>query len=237
MSYRLSKARKAFDQAADSITANIKTVNTAAISQKHNDYIFAAAIFLAHAEIENYFSDVLNNIASLYSKHSANSRNLPPSLRAHLLLKKSNIIKLAGEKIAGGSEKELINKISMHLQQPHAFAADTALSITAFTGVDIYESSKYPSLKNLDKVLTRIGITDVKNNLNRVAKRDVISLLESLAALRTALAHSASLPGVSKQDIITRITDGKKFVGALDRLLHENLKKTHPSNCWEQEMT
>jgi hypothetical protein len=147
------------------------------------------------------------------------------------------MIKLAGEKIAGGSEKDLINRISMHLQQPHAFAADTALAISTFTGLDIYETSKYPSLKNLDKVLTRIGINDVKNNLNRVARRDVISLLESLGALRTALAHSASLPGVSKQDIITRITDVKKFVAALDRLLHENVKKTHPSNCWAQEMT
>lgn len=237
MSYRISKARKAFEQAINEIAQTVKSVNTQSYPSNHSDYIFAASIFLAHAEIENYFSDVLSGIANLYSKHSETSRNLPPSLRAHLLLSKSNLVKLVGEKIAGGSEKDLIKKLSNHLQNAHSFAADSAFPVVQFRGIDIYENKKYPSLDNIDRVLARIGIEKVQNNINRIAKRDAVSLLESLASLRTALAHNASLPGVGQRDIVNRIAECKKFTAALDRLLHEHVKKTHPSSAWNQEMT
>jgi hypothetical protein len=238
MSYRITKARKAFEQAIDEIAQTVKNVNTHSYPSIHSDYIFAASIFLAHAEIENYFSDVLGGIANLYSKHSGTSRNLPPSLRAHLLLYKSNLVKLIGEKIAGGgSEKNLIKNLSNHLQNAHSFAADSALPVVQFRGVDIYENKKYPSLDNIDRVLARIGIEKAQSNINRIAKRDAVALLESLASLRTALAHNASLPGVGQQDIVNRIAECKIFTAALDRLLHEHVKKTHPSSAWNQEMT
>ncbi len=236
MSYRISRARKAFTQQISTIVRTAKSVNKLVYQAAHTDYIFSASIFLAHAEIENYFSDVLSDLANLYSKHSTNSKDFPPYLRAHLLLSKSNAIRLIGEAIAGGSEKELVKKISVHLQSNHAYAADSALPVVQFSGADIYGKQKYPSQDNLEKVLARIGIFNAKANINRVAKCDAVSLLESLAALRTSLAHNASLPGISKPDIIKRISDCNIFVAALDRLLYENARSTHSANCWVQEM-
>ncbi len=237
MTYRTSKTRRAFDHSIEQIAKVIKASKANNYTIDHKEYIHAAAVFLAHAEVENYFSDVLDDLAKLYSKHSSNSQALPKSLRAHLLLTKSNMIRLVGEKIAGGSEVNLIEKISTHLCSTHAFAADSSYSIAGFSGKDIYQNQKYPSPENIEKVLARIGIKNASNNINRVARKDAVALFESVASLRTALAHNASLPGMSQQDIVNRIMGAKIFVAALDRLLFEHLKTTHTAVQWKNEMT
>lgn len=234
MAYLKSAARRQFEIQISQIFRRLKLADSIQIDPSLRSYAIAAAIFLSHAEVENYFVDALSRIAVLYSRAPQRASRLPARLRAHLALSKTNARVLMANVFAGKNEDETLAAVERWFHPTGAASYfDDALIFPTLSGPDIYGSYDYPSKANLEKVLRRLGIGDPKGQLNRIARRDVISLLDSVASLRTALAHSAALPGVSCMDAIARIKGLLTFISALDRLLYQHSAATHGQQDWD----
>jgi hypothetical protein len=196
------------------------------------EYVFGCSIFMSHAEFENYFVDVIDRVARLYSIHSPTVAAFPDNLRAHVFLSRSSIQRPIANYMAGGDEQALLRNITSVLGGAGAAMLPSTAPPPSLTRQDVAGSLTYPSTDNLVQVLRRIGIGDPKGKINKVAKSDAWALLQSVASLRTALAHAASLPGVSEQDLIARLKGLTKFVAAMDRTLYEHLRSSHGNAAW-----
>ena len=236
MPYTLSKARADFEAAIVEIARRLKVAGKAGTPTDLKEYAIAASIFLAHGEIENYFEDVYARIARLYCATARVGSSLPPDLRAHVFLVRSNITVAIGKHLAGGGENKSIAAMANALGGPPGALVNDSIPLTAFDGRDIYTNHKYPSLTNIERVLARIGIRNGKANINRVGRRNVVALLESLGALRTSLAHNASLPGLSVTDVARLVKETRLFVSAFDRLLYEHTTTCGCGAHWNAEM-
>jgi len=197
------------------------------------EYAIAAAIFLAHAEVENFFGDILTRIAIAYSNGLTYSSELPKRLRAHLVAEKLNLQGFVAKFSSKTGEPAILDTVEGWFASPYHSLLNNSQRLCPFDGKDIYGDYVYPSIKNIERVLRRIGIGDPRGKLNGIAKRDVISLLESVGDLRTALAHSASLPGVSCRDVIDKMSDLRAFVAAMDRALYSHVRTSLPHAVWK----
>lgn len=117
------------------------------------------------------------------------------------------------------SEKELLISFGKVLKGPARSIVDDSVALTPFKGEEIYAKLKYPSEDNLKKLFHRLGVENVFARLSAQLKQDAIALLQSLGSLRTQLAHTGTVPGVSCKDVRDRLLDAERFVGAIDRLM------------------
>jgi hypothetical protein len=237
MPYQISRQRVLVEQQLDIVKANVAQANAVGVSLVLRDYTIAAAIFLAHAEFENYFVYVLSDLAQTYTSAAGNATKLPPKLRAHLVARRLNLEGLAPKLVTRSREEDVFSMIERWFT-----AADTALIIgtsplPAVNGNDIFGDLSYPSIKNIERILKRLGVGDVRGTLNRQGGgKDVVGLLESIASLRTALAHSAALPGVSIGDVQSRIDGLKEFIEVFDQIIYTQAVSTLADPDWRTHM-
>lgn len=236
MAYLVSQQRRRLEQQIETIKAKVGQADNGPVPADLRDYAIAAAIFLAHAEVENYFVDVLEDVARVYSQAARNAVKLPSKFRAHLIAEKFGLDSLALKIVARTGEQEVFQKIEKWFVSPNIPLLTGAGFLAPVNGKDIYGDYSYPSLKNIERVLRRLGVGDPKGALNREGGRDVVGLLESVADLRTALAHAATLPGVSVQDVIQRIEGLKLFVEAFDKVLYAQVRTTLAHQSWRRLM-
>ncbi|MBN9133549.1 MAG: hypothetical protein J0H48_09325 [Nitrosospira multiformis] len=236
MPYAISSSRKRFEIQLDEIKKKLKIADKRGVSTDLRDYAIAAAIFLAHAEVENYFVDVLGSIAVAYSSAAADASRLPARLRAHLVVEKFNLQSIAAKFSIRTGEPDILSAIENWFSSSMVCLLNESKPLAPFDGNDIHGDYGYPSTKNIERVLRRIGIGDPKGVLNREAKRDVVGRLESVGNLRTALAHNASLPGISCADVIAHLNGLKMFARALDRVLYAHLRQALPHTVWKASL-
>lgn len=236
MAYVISKHRQRVNVELDTVKTKLQCADDPSISSDLRDYAIAAAIFLAHAEFENYFVDALDGVANTYSHAAPDTSKLPAALRSHLISEKLGLNSVAIKIVARTGEHEVLQCIDKWFSSPDSVLLTGAQPLNHFGGEHIYGDYRYPSIKNIERVLRRIGVGDPKGVLNRQLRRDVIALLESIAGLRTALAHSATLPGVSILDVLARIDGLKHFIEALDRVLYLQVKSTLLDADWQSNM-
>jgi hypothetical protein len=232
MGYRKSGPRAEFHKAIASIVERVRAGGRKGVPVALREYVYACSIFLSHAEFENYFVDVLDRVARLYSAQSTNNGTLPISLRTHVFLSRSNVWRAVANWLADGNEQSLLRGVEAALSgHVPAFLSSTSPP-PLLTGVDISGALTYPSVQNIVQVLRRIGIGDPKGAINQAAGADAWSLLLSISSLRTALAHDASMPGVSVSDLVARLRGLEKFVAAMDRALYRHVLETHKAQAW-----
>lgn len=222
MTYQKSNARSAFEAEIQTICGNLQLVEvTPAIPSAIRDYSIAAAIFLAHAEIENFFNDLLEEVARGFSLPILTASNLPSALQAHLIYEKFGLDQFAVRILRKTGEQENSQAIARWFSSPYRNLLDVSMPLGfQLCGDDLRGPYSYPSIDNVIKVLKRLGIGDPRGKLNAELNRDVLGLLKSLSDLRTQLAHSAQLPGVSVGDVIQRLNDSSAFVEAFDKLIY-----------------
>lgn len=236
MPYAATRARKQLDAEFQEIIRRLRIAKRKKTATEMREYAVAAAVFLAHAEIENYVSDVFDALADLISTMAPRGSQLPKALRSHLFLVRGNIQVHIGARLAGGGERELLQSIENGLSGSAGTVVNDALALAPISGKEIYTDFKYPSIKNLERLLTRIGVSNPRGQLNGIIGRNVVALLESLASLRTSLAHNAALPGIAVPDIVSRISDAAVFVRALDRLLYREARRLCSDADWRAKM-
>jgi hypothetical protein len=232
MPYEVSVTRRRLDLQLDEIKKTLRTADRKDVPNGLRDYAIAAAIFLAHAEIENYFVDALAGIANAYSRAAIDASRLPTRLRAHLVVEKFNFQNVAAKFSTKSGEPDVLMSVEKWFASPIYALFNESKPLVPFVGQDIHGDYSYPSKKNIERVLRRIGIGDPKGTLNGMAKRDVLGLLESVANLRTALAHNASLPGIGCADVIAHLGGLKIFARALDRVLYVHVRTSLPHAAW-----
>lgn len=236
MAYRKSRPRVDLERSIDQAVQRVRSADRASIPGPLREYVYSSAIFLSHAELENYFVDVMDRLARLYSDHSTTSTSIPQQLRTFIFLSRSNISRTFVNYLASGDEHDLVRAVTGKLSRHLSVFADGTTPPVAITGADLTGRLTYPSTANLEQVLRRLGVGDPKGHVNRIARRDVWSLLESISSLRTALAHSASLPGISGPDVVVRLRGLQQFVAALDRALYAHVRTTHAGSAWSLAM-
>lgn len=236
MAYSQSKYRRHLDLQIDDIVKKLHMAAKREVSTELREFSIAAAIFLAHAEVENYFIDILDGFARVLSEGAQNSTRLSSKLRAHLICEKFGLSHVSSKMISKSGEQEIFNVVEKWFVSPHLGLMTGTSALVPMTGVDIYGDYSYPSVKNIERVLKRIGIGDPKGKLNAECRKDVIGILESVGSLRTALAHSAVLPGVSIGDVKARIIALKIFVRAFDRVIYFSAIGSAPNIAWVNSM-
>lgn len=236
MAYTITRPRADFKIAIVEIIRRVRLAEQKHTPTAIREYVLAASIFLAHAEFENYYTDALDRLARLYSLHSSNGLSLPLRLRAFLFLHRSGLQHAVGAKLAGGEEQALLKVAESSFSGGAGSIIDPSIALTPFSGESIHGEYSYPSIKNIERTLRRIGIGDPKGALNRAARADVVSLLDSIASLRTSLAHSAALPGTSANDVVARIRGLERFVRAFDRALYSHVRSSHSNRAWQTSM-
>ena len=236
MPYVISASRKQFDLQLKDIRKKLKVADKKQVPVDLREYAIAAAIFLAHAEIENYFTDVLARIAMACGRGFSNASELPARFRSHLIVERLNLRNLSAKLAGNAGEQDVLSVVDRWFSSSSSFLIDSSEPFQALSGADIYGDYGYPSIKNVEKILKRLGIGDPKGQLNRTVGKDVVGYLEPLASLRTALAHSASLPGVSCKDVMSRLDQVSWFVVALDRLLHSHFQSGIKYADWKVSM-
>ncbi|WP_208279308.1 HEPN domain-containing protein [Massilia oculi] len=221
----------------DLIKANVALADDSSVSVVLRDYAIAAAIFLAHAEFENYFVYVLSDLAGTYTSAAGDATKLPSRLRAHLITTRLNLEGLAPKLVSRSRDQEVFSIIERWFTAAdNKLIAGTA-PLPVISGGDIFGDSTYPSIKNIEKILKRLGVGDPKGELNRIGGgKDIVGLLESISSLRTALAHSATLPGVNVSDVHQRIDGLKEFVLAFDKIVFNQVLTSLSVSDWQAHM-
>lgn len=236
MAYRKSAPRTEFHRAIANIIARVRAAGQKGVPLALREYVHACSVFLSHAEFENYFVDVLDRLARLYSAQSTSNSVLPISLRTHVFLSRSNVWRPIANWLADGNEQSLLKTTAAALNNHIPTFLGATSPPLPLTSLDISGSLTYPSVPNLIQVLRRIGIGDPVGAINQAAGADAWSLLQSISSLRTALAHDASMPGVSEQDLVARLRGLEKFVAAMDRVLYVHVRTTHKVKAWAAAM-
>jgi len=232
MAYKTSRARKNLQDSYTDIYARLRAANGRGIHPNIREYVIAASIFLAHAGLENFIADIFSDFATGAKSIATKGSLLPGELQAHLFLSKANAQNTFGKYVASNSEKELIKSFMAALKGPAGTIVNDSVTIANFTGQDIYTQLKYPSKENLKKLFYRVGVSNIFDKLNALLKQDSIALLESLGSLRTQLAHTGTLPGISCNDVRDRIRDTERFAGAIDRLMFTTVSSNFGSPIW-----
>lgn len=236
MAYSKSKARSSLENNLNGIVARTRLAEAKAIPVDVREYVIAASIFLSHAELENYIADVFSLVAKGAVATYMTGSPMPKELRAHLFLTKSNLKHAIGKHLAGSAERELIKSVRSALEGEAVKLISTPATPPLVSGKDIYGTIKYPSEDNIKKLFFRLGVDNIFNELGRILKQDAAALLESLGSLRTQLAHTGVLPGISAKDIRNKIGDILRFAAALDRSLYSFLCRTYSQQYWNTHL-
>jgi len=236
MAYRKSSPRVEFHRAIADVVERVRAAGAQGVPLALKEYVYACSIFLSHAQFENYFVDVLDRVARMYSSQSTTNSEIPVGLRTHVFLSRSNMWRSIANWLANGDEQLLLRGAAAALNNHVPTFLGATSPPQPLTGADLSGSLTYPSEANLIQVLRRIGIGDPKGAINQAAGADAWSLLQSVASLRTALAHDGSMPGVSERDLVARLRGLEKFVVAVDHALYVHVRKTHKVQAWTASM-
>jgi hypothetical protein len=228
MPYRVSAARRRFDVQMRDLQGRVLIASPTSIDPVLREFSISAGVFLAHAEFENYFVDFLDGVA----KTCVFAGVLPNKLRAHLFFNSFGVKSLAEKVSSGVGEASAYAHIEQKVDSSAVVFVDSAKPFASFVGRDIFGDFGYPSQRNIEKVLKRLGMNSPKIELDKAVKRDVFSLLKSVSDLRTSLAHSASIPGLSCEDVVARIESLKVVAQAIDRAVYSNLVPLVKDRSW-----
>lgn len=236
MPYSVSAARKTTRLDFKEIKSRIRKSQNKKVESTIREYVIAASIFLAHATLENYISDIFSGFANGIQSSPIKGSEIPESLQAHLFLHRIDKTKIYGAAIGTHSEVESLTSIAKSLKSHAGTVVDNTTTIFRFTGKDIFTNHKYPSVENIKKIFHRIGEPKIFTKLDIVLKNSSQSLLESLGSLRSQLAHTGQIPGVSPSDVIKRIEDVELFISAIDRVMYKLVTSFSDQRTWKLHM-
>lgn len=236
MPYSVSVARKTTKTEFKEIKSRIRKSQNKKIEPTIREYVVAASIFLAHATLENYVSDIFSGFANGLQSSPIKGSQLPENLQAHLFLNRIDKTRIYGAAIGTHSEVDSLTSIAKSLKSNAGTVVDNSTTIFRFTGKDIFTTHKYPSVDNVKKIFQRIGEPKIFTKLDILLKGSSQSLLESLGSLRTQLAHTGQIPGVSPSDVIKRIEDVELFISAVDRVMYKLLIAFTDQETWKSHL-
>lgn len=235
MAYKTSAARRSFEQQAKIYQAKLIISDAKTIDPGIREYVIAAAVFLTHATLENYIKEIFDAIGRIFCSPGVTSKDLPQELRIFSLSKSANWESHYAYYQLRGDEVKLLSSLKQIFNNPKISLIQGSSQAPRLTGSDILTGKAYPSIENLEKIFSRIGINNLFDQISGILKADGKLLIKSFSDKRTELAHNAVMPGTSAQDIRSEIKKITSFIGAIDKICYIHVSSHLPQRIWDLE--
>jgi len=131
---------------------------------------------------------------------------------------------------ASGHEAKLLENLAKESTLWQLMLGHTAASFL-FDGKQIYDATGYPSYKNINRLFSRLGISNIGDLIGKKLHRDTETLIEGFQSVRTALAHSEP-PIITIQDVEAKLEDMRSLIGAIDKIFYKHVVAYSGSDCW-----
>lgn len=234
MPYKISQARKDFDETLEQLT---KAVKKAALKKNFipNDIVqmtFRSAIFQCSAALEQYVSDILNDWIFLAKSNEKTYSKIPETLRLLAVAKRQ--LDAFKHFIAYGDEKALVDKISRNVEIKNILQDEE--TITEVLSYELHISDKkYPSVRNLKSIFKRFGVENIFHETQSRGNKNYTSIIQSFSDIRTEIAHQNFDKYLTAQDVKSNLNNIKSFVNNVDRVIFSKVVNSSGIECWKCE--
>lgn len=230
MSYIKSRARKEFENEANKLLKLAKKVSykSSPLTYDHQLLINQSCIFLLSARIEDYTKNIVEDLMYSYKSKGASLRQVHKTTRTKTLL--DSQVAYFRSYYNSSDERNLLRSISIDCSF-YKILDDAQPFVTQIKANNIIGTNKYPSIKNLKILYHRLGINDITVELNRKAKKDIQTSIESFLSLRESIAHQGA-PAVTYIDVERHFKNIQEALNYLDRILYSHIRTTSGEIFW-----
>lgn len=230
MPYSKSRARKEFEVESAKLVKLAKKVSykSSPLTYDHKQLINQSCIFLLSARIEDFTKNLVEDLIYSYRTNGAILRHIPKNTRTKALLDKQ--VHHFRNYYNSSDERTLLRNISVE-NIYYQIADDNVAFSTQIHASNIIGTNKYQSIKNLKILYNRIGISDITNDLNRKAKKDVKTGVESFLSLRESIAHQGA-PAITFGDIERHFNNINEVINYIDRIVYSHIFKESGGIYW-----
>lgn len=219
MSYRCSRARRAFEAQLDQVLLEIAPLYRVAIKNGGGGAarLLAAYYVFAFAQLEVFIKSFVEDSIAAVSASSPAFANWPDLMLAYLLHKSDNLGAEYKRFGINDDENAILEKVAQTARKIAAWGGGGAIP-TAVDAAAFLEKKKYPSPKNLPQLFRRLGVKQIWAVISAAGRMNSEMILTSLNDLRTDIAHEGNVPpGFGFSDYRDRLDQMRRFVAALDR--------------------
>ncbi|RYE26544.1 MAG: hypothetical protein EOP51_00315 [Sphingobacteriales bacterium] len=230
MPYSKSRSRKEFEIEAIKLLKLAKKVSykSSPLTYDHKQLVNQSCIFLLSARIEDFTKVLIEDLLYSYRTNGAQLRHVPKNVRTKTLLDKQ--VNYYRSYYNSADERMLLKNISISSSY-YNLMDDTANFTNQISSGNIIGTNKYPSIKNLRILYHRIGINDITNDINRKARKDVKTNIESFLSLRESIAHQGG-SAITYADVNRHIKNIIEAVNHIDRIVYSHVKKESGNGYW-----
>ncbi|GAB3537247.1 hypothetical protein GCM10027443_29860 [Pontibacter brevis] len=230
MPYSKSRARKGFEIEANKLLKLAKKVSykSSPLSYDHKQLVNQSCIFLLSARIEDFTKNFIEDLLYSYRTKGATFNQIPKNIRTKTLL--DNQVNYYRNYYNSSDERALLKSIS--IDSRYYGLMDNAANYTnQIFPTNIIGTNKYPSIKNLRILYFRIGIDDIVKDINRKAKKDIKTNIESFLSLRESIAHQGA-PAVTYNDVERHFNNMIEAINYIDRVVYSHIKSESGEVYW-----
>ncbi|WP_320172449.1 MAE_28990/MAE_18760 family HEPN-like nuclease [Maridesulfovibrio sp.] len=231
MPYAKSLARKVFEKDVHEFSSNSRYVSVKKNKVDYNiqQVVYKATIFQSSAALEDYIKDSLTDWIYMLSSLGMTIRYVPNELVCWSAVCAQKHI--FNNFFSSGDESKVIKKYSSLCDLPALFDEEHQVKkVKSFKGH--IKDRKYPSVKNIERLFFRFGISDVFLEMSKKGRKDYRSLLTSFSDKRNEIAHTSRDLTYTWSEIKKVVQDLKDLVDKIDRVLFSHVCKVSGSDCW-----
>jgi hypothetical protein len=219
MSYRCSRARRAFesqlDQALQELTPLYKFARKSGGLGAAR--LLAAYYVFAFAQLEVFIKSYVEDLLNTISASGPAFDKWPDLMLAYLLHRGANLGADYRKFSIGEDEGAILARVAETARKIAAWGDGGPVPAEIDAAIFL-ERKKYPSPKNLPQLFKRLGVKQLWPIISAAGKMNSELILTSLNDLRTGIAHEGKLPpDFSFADFRSRLEQMERFVAALDR--------------------
>lgn len=230
MPYSKSRARTDFENESNKLKKLAKKVSykSSPLSYEHKQLINQSCIFLLSARMEDYTKSLVEDLMYCYKTKGALLQNLPKNVRTKALLDKQ--INHFRSYYNSSDEKSILTKIAID-NSYYEITNNLTQFKSQILPANIIGTNKYPSIKNLKILYYRLGISDITKELNKRAKKDITTALDSFLSLRESIAHQGA-PAITFNDIQRHFENIVETINQIDRIVYTHIRKESGEMYW-----
>lgn len=230
MPYSKSRARKEFEIELHKLLRLAKKISykSSPLTYDHKQLINQSCIFLLSARIEDYTKNLIEDLIYSYRKNGARLEHIPKRLRTKALLDKQ--VHPFRNYYNSEDERALLKSIS--IENNYYEITDGSIAFASqVNSFNIIGTNKYPSIKNLRILYHRLGINDIITELNRKARKDIKTSIESFLSLRESIAHQGA-SAITFDDIKRHFRNIQEVISHIDRIIYLHISKESGVIFW-----
>lgn len=230
MPYVKSNSLKQFIHSNLVLLKKCKNCKDSDIDYDLKTLVFQGSILLTCSTLENYLKSLIDGWVYKLKTQSSTMSGLPEVTRKVLYVRYRN--QTFKDFAFGGDEQKAVVKIDFS-DFAFALANESSTLPHYFSGRFIYANKKYPSIDNIKKLFSTLGVPDIFKLIQTKHKRDYKLPLESFLGVRESLAHEFP-PDVSYDDVKRQIINISVVARKIDEVAYEHLANVSGVTYWPE---